>query len=261
MLYFDTHCHLDAEDFDVDRAKVIARAKAAGVVGIVAVGTDLASSEKCLQIAEKEAGILPAVGIHPNCTAEAAPSDWALVEALAARPGIVALGETGLDRYHDHAPLSLQQDYLDRHLELARRLGLPAILHCRDAIDELRPMLRNAAKHGPILGILHAASGDADWIAECAAWGLYISFAGNVTYTNKKFESLRDAARSVPGDRLLIETDSPWLAPGAFRGKRNEPAYVVQTAVFLAELRGVAVEAIAAQTTANARRVFRLSSE
>jgi TatD DNase family protein len=260
MTYFDTHSHLDAGDFDADRAEVIARANAAGVLGIACIGASLASSEKCLKIAETSPGIVAAVGIHPNSTAEAAPDDWDRIVALAEHPRVVALGETGLDRYWDYAPIALQQDYLERHLRLGRRRGLPIILHCRDAAADLLPMLRKAAKNGPLSGILHAMSGDADWAAECVALGLYISFAGNVTYTNKKFEPLRAAAQSVPDDRLLIETDSPYLTPQAFRGKRtrNEPAHVVHTAALLAKLRGVQVERFAALTTANARRVFRL---
>ena len=212
-----------------------------------------------LQLAE-EYDLLAAVGIHPNSTAEAAAGDWQRVVALLDHPRVVALGETGLDRYRDFAPLELQQEFLDRHLRLAQERDLPVIIHCRDAAADLMPMLRAAVARGPLRGILHAFSGDAALAAECLALGLHISFAGNVSYSNKKFDMLRAAARIVPDDRLLIETDSPYLVPQVFRGKqkRNEPAHVVHTAAFLAELRGVPVDQIAALTTANARRLFRL---
>ena len=155
-----------------------------------------------LQLAENY-DLLAAVGIHPNSTAEAAAGDWQRVVALVDHPRVVALGETGLDRYRDFAPLALQQEYLDRHLRLAQERDLPVIIHCRDAAAELMPMLRAAAARGPLRGVLHAFSGDAAWAAECVALGLHVSFAGNVTYSNKKFDPLRAAARTVPADRLL----------------------------------------------------------
>jgi TatD DNase family protein len=176
------------------------------------------------------------------------------------QPRVAALGETGLDRYRDFAPISLQQEYLARHLRLAQQQDLPVILHCRDAQDDLLAALRTAVARGPIRGVLHAFSGDAAFAAECLALGLHVSFAGNVTYSNKKMEPLRAAARTIPADRLLVETDSPYLVPQIFRGKqkRNEPACVVHTAAFLAELRGVPLDRLVADATANARRLFRL---
>jgi TatD DNase family protein len=257
-MFFDTHAHLDQAEFDADRREVLARAKAAGVETVLCPATDAASSRAVLQLAE-EFELPVAVGIHPNSAAEAGPDDWQEIATLSRHAHVVALGETGLDRYWDYAPLATQQDYLDRHLRLAQERGLPVILHCRDAAAELMPMLREAAARGPLHGVLHAFSGDAELAAECVALGLFISFAGNVTYSNRKFDALRAAARAVPDDRLLIETDSPYLVPQVFRGKqkRNEPAHVVHTAAFLAELRGTTVEQLAALTTANARRCFR----
>lgn len=257
--FFDTHAHLDQSEFDADRSEVIARARAAGVEGILCVAVSAASSQSVLQLAEQYE--LPAaVGIHPNSTAEAAAGDWQHVVALVDHPRVVALGETGLDRYWDFAPLALQQEYLDRHLRLAQERDLPVVIHCRDAAEDLMPMLRAAARRGPLQGILHAFSGDASLAAKCVDLGLYISFAGNLTYSNKKFDMLRAAAMIVPEERLLIETDSPYLVPQVFRGKqkRNEPAHVVHTAAFLAHLRDMTVEQLAAATTANARRLFRL---
>lgn len=259
MPYFDTHAHLDADEFSADRDEAILRARAAGVETMLCVAVSAASSQAVLQLADQY-DLPAAVGIHPNSAAEAAEDDWKRIVAMADHPRVVALGETGLDRYRDFAPLPLQQEYLDRHLQLARQRGLPVILHCRDAAAELMPMLRAAAAAGPLCGILHAFSGDPAWAADCISLGLHVSFAGNVTYSNKKFDPLRAAARIVPDDRLLIETDSPYLVPQAFRGrqKRNEPANLLQTAAFLAELRGVSVERLAGLTAGNARRLFRL---
>jgi TatD DNase family protein len=259
--FSDTHCHLDQPEFDADRDEVIARARAAGVGTMLCVAVSAASSRAVVQLAETDK-LWAAVGIHPNSAAEAADDDWPAVTSLVAHPRVVAVGETGLDRYWDHTPLALQQEYLERHLRLAQEHGLPVILHCRDANAELLPMLQAAAARGPLCGIMHAFSGDQAFASECLALGLYLSFAGNVTYSNKKFEPLRAVAKTVPADRLLVETDSPYLVPQIFRGKqkRNEPAHVVHTAAFLAELRGVTVDELAMQTTANAQRLFRLDS-
>jgi TatD DNase family protein len=257
--FFDTHAHLDQQDFDADRHEVIARARAANV-GVLCVAVSADSCEAVLQLAEDH-NLLAAVGIHPNSTAEAAAGDWKRVTALIGHPRVVALGETGLDRYWDFASISLQQEYLDRHLRLSQQHDLPVILHCRDAAADLMPMLHEAASRGPLRGILHAFSGDAVLAAECLALGLHISFAGNVTYSNRKFDLLRAAAKTIPDDRLLIETDSPYLVPQVFRGKqkRNEPANVLHTAAFLAQLRAVPVSELASYTTANACRLFRIA--
>jgi TatD DNase family protein len=259
MQYFDTHAHLDAEEFNADRSETIARAREAGVENILCVAVSAASSHSVVQLAEAN-NLHAAVGIHPNATAEAAADDWEQVVALVGHPRVVALGETGLDRYWDYAPLALQVEYLDRHLRLAQQHDLPVIIHCRDAAADLMPILRDAAARGPLCGVLHAFSGDEVLAAECIALGLHISFAGNVTYSNKKFDILRSAAKTIPDDRLLIETDSPYLVPQAFRGRRqrNEPANVVYTAAFLAELRDATAGEIAQLTTANARLLFRM---
>jgi len=259
MSYFDTHAHLDQDDFDADRVEVIARARAAGVDGLLCVAVSAATSQAVVGLAEKY-DLFAAVGIHPNSAAEAASDDWDCIVSLLASPRVVALGETGLDRYWDYTPLPVQQEFLDRHLRLAQERDLPVLLHCRDAAEDLLPMLREAVARKPLRGIIHAFSGDAAMAAECVALGFHISFAGNVTYSNKKFETLRAAAKTVPNDRILIETDSPYLVPQIYRGKqrRNEPANIVHTAAMLAELRGTPVERIAALTTANARRLFRI---
>jgi TatD DNase family protein len=260
MPLFDTHAHLDLPQFDEDRDGVVARAAEAGIESILCVGISADSSLASLQWAE-QFGLVAAVGIHPNYASEAVPGDWDRVVAMLDCPRVVALGETGLDCYRDHSPLTLQQDYFDRHLRLAQERDLPVVIHCRDAQAEMIPMLQAAAERGPLRGVLHAFSGDDAMAAECVALGLHVSFAGNVTYTNKKFESLRAAAKTIPIDRLLVETDSPFLVPQVFRGKQpsNEPAYVVHTARFLADLRGEPLDELASQTTANAKRLFGLT--
>jgi TatD DNase family protein len=258
MPYFDTHAHLDQAEFDADRNDVVARARDAGIEAILCPGVSADSSATVAKLASQY-GLLAAVGIHPNSTHEALPGDWDRIVAMLDEPLVVALGETGLDRYWDYAPLSLQREYLDRHLRLAQDRDVPVILHCRDAQEDLLDALRAAVSRGPIRGVVHAFSGDAAFAAECLALGLHIGFAGNVTYSNKKFEPLRAAARVIPADRLLVETDSPYLVPQVFRGKqkRNEPTGVIHTATFLAELRGMALQQLAATTTENARRLFR----
>jgi TatD DNase family protein len=259
-MFFDTHAHLDQEEFDADRPAVIDRARQAGVEYILGVGIDLASSRITVRLAEDHTEIYAAVGIHPNSAAQAGQDDWDRIVELLDHPRVVAIGETGLDRYWDRAPFALQQEYFQRHLDLSQERNRPIVIHCRDAAEDLMPMLRKAAAQAPLKGILHAFSGDARMAGECVELGLHVSFAGNVTYKNKKFEPLRLAAAAVPADRLLIETDSPYLTPEPLRGreKRNEPAWVAHTAKRLAELRGVALPELERQTADNARRLFRL---
>jgi TatD DNase family protein len=259
----DTHCHLDDQQFDADRGAVVARAAQAGVGQMIAVGTTAASSQATVRLAETYPSLYAAVGIHPNSCAEAGPGDWDAVVSLLDHPRVVALGETGLDRYWDYAPIELQREYFDRHLRMSQQRDRAIIIHCRDAHADMMPMLREAAARGPLRGVVHAFSGNAAMAGECLDLGLYVSFAGNVTYTNKKFQSLREAAAVVPGDRILIETDSPYLTPEPLRGKqrRNEPALVAHTAAALAALRGVALDEFVRQTAANARRLFQLDVE
>jgi TatD DNase family protein len=257
MILFDTHSHLDDEQFAGDRDGVLARAREAGVRSVIAVGTTADSSRICVALADRYDGVFASVGIQPNHCAEAADGDWERIVELAGRPGVVALGETGLDRYWDYAPIELQREYFCRHLQLSQQLGLPVIIHMRDASEDTVAVLRDARARGPIAGVLHSFTGDADAAAECLELGLYISFAGMVTF--KKSAPLREVAAGVPEDRILIETDAPYLSPHPHRAQRpNEPALLVHTAACLAETRGVDLERFAAQTTENARRLFQL---
>ena len=256
----DTHAHLDDESFGPDLDAVLARARESGVEAVVCPGITADSSETVVRLAADHAGLFASVGIQPNYAAEAADGDWDRIVALVDNPRVVAVGETGLDRHWDFTPFDLQQDYFDRHLRLARDRDLPVVIHCRDAEEDLLPVLHEAAGRGPLRGVIHAFSGDLDFADECVDLGLCVSFAGAVTYRNKKFEPLWQAAETVPDDRLLIETDSPYLVPHPLRGKqkRNEPANVRLVAERLAELRGQTVEQIIALTAGNARRLFGL---
>lgn len=257
----DTHAHLDDEQFAADLPAVLERAREAGVEAIVCPGIGAASSEAVVQLAEKYPMLHAAVGIQPNYGAQAAPQDWDRIVALTEAGCAIAVGETGLDRYWDYTPIAVQQDYFDRHLQLAQEQDLAVIVHCREAEADTLRMLREAVARGPLRGVIHAFSGTEDFAAACLDLGMHISLAGPVTYTNRKFEALRSAARFVPLDRLLLETDSPYLVPHPLRGKekRNEPALIRHTAEGLAKLRDMPVDALIAQTTANARDVFRLA--
>ncbi len=255
MQLFDTHAHLDQAEFDPDRAEVIERARSIGVENIIAIGISADTSAACVKLAAEFAGIHTAVGMQPNYLAEAKSGDWDRIVAMLAEPGVVAIGETGLDRYWDFTPFEVQQDYFDRHIRLSQERGLPFIVHMRDCDEDILTMLREAHERGPLNGVMHSFTGSQAMADECLAMGLYISFAGMVTF--KKSEGLRAVAATVPADRILIETDSPYLSPEPMRKiKRNEPAHVLHTATCLAVVRGQTPEAFAAQTTANAQRLF-----
>jgi TatD DNase family protein len=256
MQLFDTHAHLDQPEFDDDRDEVLARALAAGVTHIVAVGISADTSQVAIELASQHACVFAAVGMQPNYLKDSSPGDWDRVIAMLDDPGVVAIGETGLDRYWDFTPLNLQQDYFDRHMRLSQQSGLPFIVHMRDCDEDILIMLRAARQHGPLSGVMHSFTGSRAMMEECVSLGLYISFAGMVTY--KKSADLREIAATVPDDRILIETDSPYLSPEPVRKiKRNEPAHVQHTAACLAEVRGMTAEDFAALTTANAIRLFR----
>lgn len=258
-MLFDTHAHLDQEDFDADRDEVVARAAAAGVETIVAVGYDRTSSERAVAIAGRYESVFASVGIQPNSVVQALPGDWDQVLELVKAPRVVALGETGLDKYWDNSPLELQQDYFDRHLRLSQSTGLPFIVHTRESDAEVLAMLEEAARRGPLSGVMHSFTGTAETAAACVELGMHVSFAGMVTF--KKSQDLQAVATAIPAERILVETDSPYLSPHPLRGRRNEPAHVVHTAAFVAQLRGQTLEEFAAQTTSNARRLFKLPAK
>ncbi|MBC8355633.1 MAG: TatD family hydrolase [Planctomycetes bacterium] len=258
MRLFDTHCHLDDEQFDSNRDDIVQRAVQAGVGTILAVGTTADSSLASVGLAQQYETVLAAVGVQPNYCAEAAAGDWDKVVELANSPRVVALGETGLDRYWDHTPFDVQEDYFDRHIQLSQRRDLPFIVHLRDCEEDILRMLREARLRGALQGVMHSYTGSAAGAAACIELGLYVSFAGMVTY--KKSDELREIAATIPDDRILLETDAPYLSPHPKRGQRpNEPALVVHTATCLAEARGTSLESFAELTTANANRLFKPS--
>ena len=255
----DTHAHLDDRRLRADWDGVLARARDAGVVQVVAIGTTAADSAEVVGLSRAHRGIFAAVGIHPNEAAGATEADWAAVLGLSERPGVVAIGETGLDRYWDRTPFEVQREWFARHLELAHRLDRPVVIHSRDCARDLIDQLRALGR--PVRGVQHSFTGTWDDARAFLDLGLHLSFAGMLTYTNKSLDALRDVAARVPLDRVLVETDSPYLSPHPFRGRTNEPARVVETARRLAELRGLAPEELALVTAENARRLFGLPDD
>jgi len=258
-MLIDSHCHIDGEAFDEDRDAVVQRAKDAGVAAMLCVGTgDPHDGEiaKAVAVAEKYYSVYASVGVHPH---DAKLYDDAAEEhliELAKSEKVIAWGEIGLDYYYDHSPRDVQREVFRRQIRTARSLGLPIIIHSRDADDETVGILTEECSWEGFRGIMHCFGGTAKMAEALMPLGFCISFAGNVTF--KKAENLREAARVVPLDRLLIETDCPFLTPVPHRGKRNEPAMVVHTAEFLAELYEVPVETIATQTTKNFLDLFNL---
>lgn len=253
-MLIDTHAHLDDERYAADLPAVLERAHAAGVTHTLTIGIDLPTSRAAVELAARYPQLKAVVGIQPNHVAEAGPDDWDEIVMMAESPSVVAVGESGLDRYWDRAPFPLQQDYFTRHLQLARRLNKPIVIHCREAEADVVEALR--AFSGPIRGVMHSFSGDAATAAACLELGLHVSFAGMVTYKNA--DNLRQVAAAIPLDRLLVETDSPYLAPVPVRGKRNEPAFVRHTAECVAKAMGVSSEVVFEATTRNARALFGL---
>jgi TatD DNase family protein len=239
MAFYDSHCHLDPMRYGDDLPQVIARARAAGVSKMTVIGTRAADSEAAADLAAREPGLVSAAGIHPNDVAEIAADEWDRVVRLLVGGRAHAVGETGLDWYRDFAPRDTQREFFDRHLRLAQELALPVVIHTRESIRDTLDMLHEALRRGPLLPVLHSC---------------YLGFAGMVTF--RSAGDLREVAKTVPLDRLLIETDSPFLSPEPFRGRRNEPAHVIHTARCLAIARGEPLEKLAAATTANAERVF-----
>ena len=268
---FDTHAHLDLPPFEADHAPLVRRLETGtfpgglepeeldgatiDIAGVIIPGIDAASCRRVHELAALSPLLHVAVAIHPNHTADAAEDDWHTIAELARQDNVVAIGETGLDRYWDDAPIDIQIAMFHRHIELAQETGKPILIHCRDAWNDLLPILRQAGK---LCGAVHAFSGDAEQMLACVELGLFVSFAGSVTYRNAKFAPLWEAARQTPADRLLIETDAPFMVPHPFRGKlpRNEPTLAVLTALRLADLRNVPLQTIAETTTQNAFRLI-----
>jgi len=255
----DSHCHIDGEAFDADRDEVVHRAMDAGVAAMLNVGTGDPHGDdfrKAVAVAEKYENVFASVGVHPHdAKLYDDKAEAHLIELVKSSKKVIAWGEIGLDYYYDHSPRDVQVEVFRRQIRTARELDLPIIIHSRDADDETVEILKDECSYDDFRGgIMHCFGGTPTMAEELMKLGFLISFAGNVTF--KKAENLRDAAKVVPLGKLLVETDCPFLTPVPFRGKRNEPSYVVHTAGFLAELLGVPMEIIAAQTTSNFLKFF-----
>ena len=250
----DSHCHIDFPDFSEDRAGVLERAVSADVGHLLCVSVNLSDFPEVLSLARQSARISASVGVHPNTCLEAGDEPSAeLLETLAEDPKVVALGETGLDFYRPDCAADTQKERFARHIEAAKRSKKPLIVHTRSAADETLDLMRSegAAEPG---GVMHCFSEDWATAKSALDQDFYISFSGIVTFKNA--QNLRDVAKKVPLDKILVETDAPYLAPVPYRGKRNEPAFVRHTAECLAELRGLDLQTVAEQTTANFFRLF-----
>lgn len=249
----DTHAHLNDSRFSKDLPDVIGRAAHAGVSTIINVGFDLDSSQAAVDLAQKYKSVFATVGVHPH-DAGRVETGWAdRVRSLATEKKVVAIGEIGLDYYYNHSSAQAQEAVFREQIRLAKELGLPVIVHDRDAHEEVLTILREeqAWEAG---GVFHCFSGDVSFVHKCLELGFYISLAGPVTFKNAK--DLQAVATEIPSNRLLIETDSPYLAPVPYRGKRNEPAYVTAVVHHVSKLRGESIQDVAAQTSENARKLF-----
>ena len=267
-MYTDSHAHLDGKRYDADRAEVLARANAAGVTIILAIGngdgpgTD--TLDCAVRLARQNQGIYATVGIHPHEAALAKQEDFDQLQRLARDPKVIAWGEIGLDYYYDHSPRDVQQRVFTQQMEMARAAKLPIIIHNRpsdnseNAWDDLFRLLREHWTSNGLGGVLHCFTGTVEHARKALDIGFILSFAGNITYP--KAQNIRDAAAMAPLDRMFVETDCPYLAPVPHRGKRNEPAFVVETARQIAQLRGLSPEEIGEQTSRNFVAFFRLNA-
>ncbi|GIN93497.1 putative metal-dependent hydrolase YabD [Siminovitchia terrae] len=252
-MLFDTHVHLNDEQFNEDLQEVIERAKEVGVSHMVVVGFNRPTIERAISLVEEYNFLYASIGWHPVDAIDMTDEDLAWIEELSAHPKVVALGEMGLDYHWDKSPHDIQQEVFRRQIRLAKKLKLPIIIHNRDATKDVIQILReeNAEDIG---GIMHCFSGSAETAKECIEMNFYISLGGPVTFKNAK--KPKRVAEEVPLDRMLIETDCPYLAPHPYRGKRNEPAYVKLVAEQIAELKEISFEEVANKTTENAKKLF-----
>jgi TatD DNase family protein len=257
-MLFDTHAHLNNEQLASDLTEVLHRAEEAGVVAITAIGTDVQTSRRCVQLAAAYDHVYAAVGIHPTvCQNFDQKNDWDSIVELSAQNHVVAIGETGLDLHWDASTLEIQKQWFQKHITLSFETSKPLVIHMRNCESEIVDFLERSAVDGRIHGIMHSFTGSIESAARCLKLGMSISFAGMLTF--KKSTDLREVAATIPDDRLLIETDAPYLSPHPIRGKRpNQPSHIVHTAACLADVKNISVEALSEMTTANARRIFQI---
>lgn len=250
----DSHCHLDFPELAAEQDAVVARARAAGVGHMLTICTHVTKFVQVRAVAEKYSDIHCTVGIHPHEAGREPAVDVARLKSLSDHPRVVAFGETGLDYFYEHSPRADQERSFRVHIAAARESGLPIVIHTRDADEDMAKIINEEMAAGPFTGLIHCFSSGRQLADLAVKLGLYISLSGIVTF--KKADALREVAKSVPLDRLLVETDSPYLAPMPHRGKRNEPAFVAHTAATVAQIKGVGVGEIARQTTENFFRLF-----
>jgi len=254
MMLIDTHCHLDFPELTADRAGVLARARGAGVGRMVTICTEIEKYPTIRAIAESADNIFCSVGTHPNHATDEREFSAQEIADLAAHEKCVAIGEAGLDYHYDRAPRELAHRVFRAHIEAARETGLPLVIHTRDADEDMAAILADEMAKGAFKALLHCFSSSRALAEKGVELGLYVSFSGIVTFKNS--HELRDIAKNVPLERMLVETDAPFLAPTPYRGKTNEPAFVARTAEVLAEVKGIELEALAEITTANALNLF-----
>jgi TatD DNase family protein len=257
----DTHAHLDFPQFDNDRDEVITRSLAAGISIINTIGVDVAASRKAIELAEKHPCVFASIGIHPQEAGKAKKEDIAILEGLAHHPRVIGIGELGLDFYHSQSPRETQIMVLQWELDMARKVGLPIIIHCREAQQVMLPIIRDwtadyTLQKGISRGVLHCFNTDLETAEKYLSMGFYISLGAYIGYPSSR--QLREIVKNIPLDRIVMETDCPFLPPQKHRGQRNEPSYVAITAGVLAEIKQLSVEEIAQQTTRNARVLFKL---
>ncbi len=255
----DTHAHLDQPEFDSDREQAIARARDAGVTTIISAGTDLEASRRAIRLARDHSGVFATAGFHPHEAVHMKESDIAALEDLTKQPKVVALGEMGLDYFRNRSPREAQLRALQWQLNLSAKLKLPVVIHCRQAEKDMLPLLRKwtcSLEAGHPVGVIHCFSSDPETAQEYLGMGFYLSLGAYIGYPSSRNRA--EVIRTIPVDRLLVETDSPFLPPQVHRGKRNEPSYVPYTVRVLSELRRTPPEKIAEDTTRNARALFRL---
>jgi TatD DNase family protein len=250
----DSHCHLDFPDFSTELDAVISRTRAAGVGRIVTISTRVKRHAQVLAIAEKFPEVFCSVGTHPHYADEETDVDAQKLASLAKHPKIVAIGEAGLDYFRNNSPREAQTASFRQHIAAARETGLPLVIHSRDCDADMKQILREESGKGAFPAVLHCFTGGRDLAFAAIDLGHYVSFTGILTFKNS--DALREIAAALPADRIMVETDAPYLAPLPYRGKRNEPAYVVETAKVLADARGIAADEIARQTTENFFRLF-----
>jgi TatD DNase family protein len=250
----DSHCHLDFPDFSTELDDVLARARAAGIGRIVTISTRVKKHAQVLAIAEKYPEVFCSVGTHPHNAAQEPDTDAKTLAILATHPKIVAIGEAGLDYHYDNSPRDAQAASFRQHIAAARETGLPLVIHSRDCDTDMAKILREESGKGAFPAVLHCFTGSRDLALTAIELGHYVSFTGILTF--KRSDDLRAIAAALPAERIMVETDAPYLAPLPYRGKRNEPAYVTETAKVLAEVRAASADEIARQTTENFFRLF-----